>query len=99
MLDASWIPLVSLIIGVVTAIMLLRVFAAVFSQALAHYALATSARRLRNTHIERLREIERAIKRERDARAAVNEQRSALMHAAPLAPDEGEINVDILEAA
>lgn len=87
----------ALLVGAVTALAVLRVFGAVLSQALAHYELAISARRLRLSQIARVKEIEEAIQREAKARAEVNAQRAAILN--PVAVPDEEVGVDILEAA
>jgi hypothetical protein len=96
--DASWIPLAGLLVGLLTAAMILRILGTVFSQAQAHYNLAVSARRLRASHLARVREIEENMQREAKARAEVNAQRNALsgLRSAPI---DDVVGVDVVEPA
>jgi len=96
-IDASWTPVAALIMGGLMTLMIMKVFGTVFSQAMAHHQLILSARTLRNSHVARMREIERAIQRESADRAAANAERNARVNTPPIAPEE--VGVDILEAA
>jgi len=103
-LDASWIPLLALMIGLVTVTLLLKLIGTTFAHAMEQYVLICSARNLRNSHVRRLREIQQAVQRENEARAVQQQHRSAAFAAAlrstpPVAPDEEVVDVDVLEAA
>ncbi len=91
-LAASWVPLVSVAVGIVTAMLILQVVGAVFAQAMEHYNLAYAARRLRAAQLARLREIDLAMKREAAARATPR----ATPHVASPMDSEEEVGVDII---
>ena len=95
----SWIPLVSLVVAAVTAVFILRIVASVLGQAMEHYNLAISARRLRMTHIARVKELELAMQREAGSRAAASAKRAELRNAPPTVPSEALVGVDIVPEA